>query len=249
MTARPRRPRNTPLRTVIAVCGELVVTAGVLALLYLVWLFWWTSVVANRHADEAVAAFAVSAPAVSAEPAELRTGDPPVMPAAAPGETIGLLRVPRWSGLTANAMPIVEGIGSDVLDRAAAGHYPSTQMPGDLGNVGLAGHRRTYGNSFRHVDLLREHDAIVVETAETWYVYQVTGWEIVEPTRSEVVAPVPHHPERAPTARLLTLTTCHSLTAGEYGNDHRWITYAELVGWLPRSDGTPAVLSGTPVAS
>ncbi|TKR27318.1 class E sortase [Cellulomonas hominis] len=246
MSRTRRRSRCAPLRTAVAVCGELVVTVGVLALLYLVWLFWWTSVVAGRHAADAVEAFAVAAPAGSAQPAELRIGDPPVLPAAEPGETIGLLRVPRWSGLTANAMPVVEGTGADVLDRAAAGHYPGTQMPGDVGNVGLAGHRRTYGNSFRYVDRLRVGDPIVIETAETWYVYEVTGWEIVHPASSDVVAPVPHHPERAPTARMLTLTTCHSLTTGEYGNDHRWITYAELVGWLPRGDGTPAVLTATP---
>ena len=63
---------------------------------------------------------------------------------------------------------------------------------------------------------------------------------------AEVVAPVPHHPEEVPTERLLTMTTCHSLTAGEWGNDHRWITYATFSYWMPRSEGRPASVINDP---
>jgi sortase A len=139
-------------------------------------------------------------------------------------------------------MPVVEGTTTDLLDRAMAGRYTGTQQVGEVGNVALAGHRRTWGDSFRHVDRLVPGDPVVIETASTWYVYEVTSHEIVEPSESSVLAPVPRQPGVVPTERLLTLTTCHSRTLGEYGNDQRWITYATFVGWLDRAEGTPEAI-------
>lgn len=250
MTAHPvssptaaRRGRAAgPRPTVAGVLGELLITLGVLLLLFLAWQLWWTSVVAGRDAQEVMDRFRASLPPATATVAELRTDDPPAPEPVGHGETIGILTVPRWAGLTDNAMPVVEGTSQDLLDRALAGRYPQTQQLGEVGNVALAGHRRTYGDSFRHVDELRPGDALVVETATTGYVYEVVSDEIVPPTASEVLLPVPHRPDEVPTERLLTLTTCHSLTLGEYGNDHRWITYARFAGWLDRAEGTPAVL-------
>jgi sortase A len=70
-------------------------------------------------------------------------------------------------------MPIVEGIDKELLDQALAGHYPDTQQVGEVGNFALAGHRRTYGDSFRYVNELQTGDQIIVETAQAWYVYEV----------------------------------------------------------------------------
>lgn len=244
MPGRRALPRRRGMvRSVLPVLGELLVTGGAFLLLYLVWLFCWTSWTSGHQAARAVDAFLADTSPANSQIVDLRTDDPPVPDAPSDGDTFGVLRVPRWGGLTSNTMPITEGTGKNILDRGAAGHYPQTQLPGEVGNTALAGHRRTYGNSFRYVDRLRTGDALVIETADTWYVYEVTGWEIVDPGESDVVAPVPRHPEQRPTQRLLTLTTCHSLTSGEYGNDHRWIVYAEFTGWLPRADGTPAALT------
>ena len=162
------------------------------------------------------------------------------------GETIGMLVVPKWYGVTNNNMPILEGTGSDVLDQAAAGHYPETQQLGELGNFSIAGHRRTYGNSFRRIDLLQEGDEIVVSTAKTWYVFRVTGHEIVQPEQVSVIAPVPNQPDAQPTERYITLTTCHGSTAGEFGNDQRWIVHAKFEYWMDRAEGRPASVLNDP---
>ncbi|MFE7408354.1 class E sortase [Isoptericola sp. NPDC057559] len=236
--ARPPRRRSAG-SAVVGGVGELLITLGVVLGLFVVWQLWWTSVEANAQAQEVVQEFRATLPPANPAVAELRTDDPPVPDPVGYGETIGTLIVPRWYGLTNNAMPIAEGTGMDVLDKAMAGHYEASQQVGDIGNFALAGHRRTHGNSFRHVDELKKGDQVIVETAKTWYVYEVTDHEIVTPDQVDVVAPVPHHPDQKPTERLLTLTTCHSLTLGEYGNDHRWITYATFVGWMDRADGTP----------
>ncbi|RMI14103.1 class E sortase [Cellulomonas triticagri] len=242
-TRRHARRRPGSAGAVVAgVLGEVLLTLGVVLALFVVWQLWWTSVVAGREADAVVDAFRQAVPAAAAAETPLRTDDPPVAEPVAHGGTIGVLTVPRWEGLTNNAMPVVEGTSQDLLDRALAGRYSSTQQLGEVGNTVLAGHRRSYGDSFRYVNRLEPGDPIIVETATTWYVYEVTGDEIVTPDTTDVLLPVPRQPGVEPTERTLTLTTCHSLTLGEYGNDHRWITYARFVGWLDRADGTPPQL-------
>ena len=73
-----------------------------------------------------------------------------------------MLVVPQWYGVTNNNMPILEGTGPDVLDQAAAGHYPDTQQLAEIGNFAIAGHRRTNDNSFRRIDLLdRDRKSVV----------------------------------------------------------------------------------------
>ena len=226
--------------------GELLITAGLVVALFLCWQLWWTSIDANASAQAVATQFhekQVESPKVEGTK---HTEDPPVMEKVGYGETIGMLVVPKWYGVTNNNMPVLEGTGSDVLDQAAAGHYPETQQLGELGNFAIAGHRRTYGNSFRRIDLLQEGDEIVVSTADTWYVFTVTNHEIVQPEQVEVIAPVPNQPDVQPTERYITLTTCHGSTAGEFGNDQRWIVHAKFSYWMNRSEGRPASVLNDP---
>ena len=46
--------------------------------------------------------------------------------------------------------------------------------------------------------------------------------------------------------RYITLTTCHSLTTGEWGNDHRWIVHGKFSYWMPRTEGRPASVLNDP---
>ena len=114
------------------------------------------------------------------------------------GQPMGVLIVPKWYGITNNNMPIYQGTGQELLDQAAAGHYQNTAYPGAIGNFSVAGHRRTNGNSFRRIDLLKAGDEVIVETATAWYVYKVTGHEIVDPSQVDVIAPVPNNPNARP---------------------------------------------------
>lgn len=239
--------RRVPARIgVLGFLGELLLTLGIVVGLFVVWQLWWTGIGPVQEAREQVAQFYEHVAPAAPEPVApdgLRTDDVPDVPQVGHGETLGVLVVPDWADKTQNRMPIVEGVTPDILDRAFAGHYPGTATPGQLGNFSVAGHRRSYGNNFLHVPDLEAGDAVVVETAETWFVYRVTGHEIVTPDRTDVVAPVPGKPAAEPDRRLLTMTTCHSVRYGAFGNDHRWIVHAELEGWLPRSAGTPDVVA------
>lgn len=229
-------------RRMLAVLGELLVTAGVLLALFWCWQTWWTTLAADREAAEMRRDFGDLAGAAPSEVVALRTGPPPVPSTVAPGEILGLLHVPSFSP-GSRVIPILEGVDDDVLNRGAAGHYPSTQSVGAVGNAALAGHRRTYGDVFLDLPELRRGDPVVVETATTWYVYEVTRHRVVPPDDTDAIAAVPGGRNKTATKRMLTLTTCHSPTLGSYGSSHRWITYAAFIGWVDRSDGTPPQLA------
>src|SRR5882757_4931822 len=96
---------------------------------------------------------------------------------------------------------VVEGTGASAL-RAGAGHYPNTPLPGEEGNVGIAGHLTTYGKPFANLDHLAVGDEIVLETPIGRHVYRVTRSPFVVPnTDFTVISQTPGH--------TLTLTTCH----------------------------------------
>jgi sortase A len=106
---------------------------------------------------------------------------------------VGRLEMPRL-GLVAI---VREGTSDDVL-RFAAGHVPGTALPGEPGNVVIAGHRDTL---FRPLKEVRPGDALRLTTPDGAFEYAVTQVEVVEPTRLDVLEP------RAP--REATLVTCY----------------------------------------
>ena len=102
---------------------------------------------------------------------------------------------------------VVEGISGNAL-RAGAGHYPQTVLPGERGNVAIAGHRTGFGEPFRHIDKLKPKDLITLETPVGSYTYEVVAapvdghanpW-ITNPNDLSVLAPT--------IDATLTLTTC-----------------------------------------
>jgi sortase A len=95
-----------------------------------------------------------------------------------------------------------EGIRLTTLDRGP-GHWPGTAMPGQIGNVVVAGHRTSHGAEFRHLDALAPGDEVVFSTADGTFTYHVTGTQIVTPDAVWIVDPTD-----TPTA---TLFACHPL--------------------------------------
>lgn len=147
---------------------------------------------------------------------------------------IGVLHVPLWG--EDYAAPIKVGAVDAVLDTGRLGQYSSTQLPGEVGNSAIAGHRLTRGNPFLHIDKLKPGDPIVVETSEAWLVFQVSREnEIVPPTQVDVLEPVPGEPGVEPTERILTLQSCWPLNT----SSDRIIVYAELSHWSARDKGYP----------
>jgi sortase A len=110
----------------------------------------------------------------------------------ADGDVIGEIEVPRI-GLKAI---VVQGDSARLL-RRAVGHLPETALPGDPGNVALAGHR---DGLFRPLRNVRAGDSITLRTADREFQYQVEWAAVVPPTAVRVVQPT--------SESALTLVTC-----------------------------------------
>ena len=117
---------------------------------------------------------------------------PKSAPAAADG-LIGRIEIPRLL----LSVVVMEGIGRTTL-RRGIGHIPGTALPGQPGNVGLAGHRDTF---FRALKDLRVNDEIRFSTPRGDFRYEVESLRIVDPDDTGALA--------ASGENVLTLVTCY----------------------------------------
>lgn len=212
------------VRAVMGLLGELLITAGLVLLLFVGWQLWWTDVVSDADAGRTVAALQqdFGEASTSAAPAEL-------------GDAFAIVHIPRFGADFAR--PLYEGTTRDILQRGV-GHYTDTAMPGQIGNFSMAGHRTTYGKPFNRIAELREGDVIVIETRDTYFVYRVTEHEIVAPSHASVLLPVPEQPSAVPSQAFLTMTSCHP----EYSSRERYIVHGLLAATYSRAEGVPADL-------
>jgi len=113
--------------------------------------------------------------------------------AAPKGSSLGQIEISSI-GLTAM---IEEGDDRRTL-RRAVGHISGTALPGQQGNIVLAGHRDTF---FRPLRNIHKGDEIILKTLNGSYRYRVDFIEVVGPHVTEVL-----DDSAAP---ILTLVTCY----------------------------------------
>ena len=240
----PRRP----LLPIVQVVGELLITLGVIALLFVAWELWWTNVEADAAQGAAVKQFVQENPVPTTPAAGTSAGSaaaaggtgsqvPVVGTAPAHGKAIGVIYIPRLGA--DYSRPIIEGTSPDVLDTLGLGHYGGTAMPGAVGNFVLAGHRQTHGAVLDAIHTLVPGDNIYVQTADGFYTYVFRNQEIVLPDRTDVLAPVPTEPGVKPEQGILTLTSCNP----RFGSQERIIAYSVFDSWQPLSAGPPAAIA------
>jgi sortase A len=111
------------------------------------------------------------------------------------GQPIGVIRIDAIE----LDMAVVQGANWWTLMRGP-GHYASTPLPGDGGNVAIAGHRTTFLHPFGGLDRIRAGDLIAIQTASGEFVYRVAWRRILPPDATWVTRPTAHP--------SLTLTTC-----------------------------------------
>lgn len=238
---RAMRKRATARRrvSVVGVIGELLITGGVLVLLFLGWELWLNDLVVGQELNRKGEVLSQEWSGGFVEPSkpEVQRPDPgePVV-SAEPGfaETFATMIIPRF-GSDYNK-PVAQGVTlEDVLNPLGIGHYPGTAMPGAVGNAAFAAHRTTYGAPFANIADLRLGDSIYVETPEGWYLYKFRGFEWVLPTGVGVIDPVPQLPGVEPTQRFITLTSCNP----RFSAAERIVAYGLYETWYPRADGAP----------
>jgi len=118
---------------------------------------------------------------------------PQGLPATATGGLIGRIEIPRL-GISA---VVAEGIDNTTL-RRAVGHIPGTGLPGQPGNVALAGHRDTF---FRPLRNIHQNDVITLTTLQGEYRYRVVSARVVSAYDVAVLDPSANE--------VLTLVTCY----------------------------------------
>jgi sortase A len=124
--------------------------------------------------------------------AELSETEPAIKPRI--GSMIGKIWIPR---LGINAI-VDEGINHKTLSWSV-GHIPSTALPGQSGNIGIAGHRDTFFRSLRHIE---REDMITLTTLRGEFRYRVVSIKVVGPSDLAVL-------ESDGASEILTLVTCY----------------------------------------
>jgi sortase A len=124
---------------------------------------------------------------------EIVQPEPAVRPAVKDGDLLGRIDIPRLGVSVA----VLQGTNSRML-RLGAGHIEDTPLPGEPGNIGIAGHRDTF---FRELKDIRPKDEIQLQTATGLFRYEVDWARVVTPDDVSVLAPS--------TDSVLTLVTCY----------------------------------------
>ena len=124
--------------------------------------------------------------------------NPPANPyAAEPEIRHGTLAIPAI-GLE---QPFFEGVSLTAINRGPS-HWPGTAMPGELGNVVIAGHRTTYTRPFWDLQALQPGDELIFTMNDgTRHVYALDQIQIVSPTDVHIVEQTHAH--------TATLFACH----------------------------------------
>lgn len=225
-----RTTLGTIVRGTIRGTGELLITVGLVVLLFAAYEVWGTTAEINAHQNDMARQLEQ----------QWQGGDPTVGPSTGPGgptqapaaegNAIALLYIPKLD----KRWVVVQGVARADI-RRNPGHYPNSAKPGQPGNFAIAGHRNRA--TFWDLDQLQPDDPLIVETKTDWYVYRVVKTRIVLPTQVEVVSA---RPPTMPAGKLITLTTCNP----KFDNYQRLIVHGELDYSMAKSAGRPTELGG-----
>ena len=204
--------------------GELLLTAGALVLLFVVYTLWGTGIQTASAQDDLRQQLDFNG-------GQIVKQDPVVLDDLELGDAYGIMRIPRfgedWEWI------IIQGTEPADLENGP-GHYIDSVDPGEVGNFSIAGHRSGHGNPFVDFAELRAGDIVEIETATGIFTYQLddapdgdSDGNKIAITDTWVVDPVPGEPAGTePTERRITLTTCWP----RLGSSDRMFATGTLVG-------------------
>jgi sortase (surface protein transpeptidase) len=171
-TVKIQRPTPEPVdgfgRKAVRGFGELMITAGLVILLFVVYEVYVTDLISAGKQNEATVAlddqWNESNTVAPVDPQRQVQYD------LIEGKAFAKMYIPVFG--PDYHFSIVEGTTDKHLE-VGPGHYVGTALPGNPGNFAVAGHRVGKGAPFNDLDLLSSCDAIVVETQATWVVYRM----------------------------------------------------------------------------
>lgn len=267
----PPPPRKETSRTIIRTTGEVLLTLGMVVLLFVVYQLYITNIFSAQKQASATTQLNQEWDTVLG-PQRVNHYD------LADGHGLAKLYIPSFG--QDYVYTIVEGTNDNDL-AIGPGHYTGSALPGQPGDMAVAGHRVSHGAPFSDLGNLQSCDSIVIESDADWYVYrvlpmpdEVAGWatdrgktqqcsgpdgeskvapltgpyaqtvgrEIVLPTEGDVVAPVPHHYGMTlPANQLLPLLTLTTCNP-KFQATQRMIVHAVLVKDWKKDSADPTKL-------
>ena len=204
--------RQHRINSALDLIGKTLISAGLLLLLFVAYQLWGTGLAERQAQNKLKTQFITSTTvAPTATDAPTTTTLPP---APTKGDVVARMVIDKISV----DKFVIAGVGYKELEKGP-GLFAGSPLPGQLGNVAIAGHRTTFGAPFSRVNELVDGDRIVMQTSRGEFVYLVTGEpKIVKASDVDVIRTV--DPSRA----ILTLVTCHP----KWTSENRMIISAEL---------------------
>lgn len=222
--SRPRRRRPG----ILTITGLVLIAIGVASLGWIGYQYFGTNAPAQEAAKSEISSLQkdwengggidLPDPSTTAEPtagasptSTATTSTNTVYSQAQLDKAMAILSIPRFGA--DYKVPILVGTSDYALSHGV-GWYNQTQLPGQLGNFAIAGHRITHGQPFARLLELKPGDRVIVETKSYVYTYVIDSSPAsltVKDTQTWVLDPVPGKSGLTPTQSLITLTTCQDL--------------------------------------
>lgn len=205
--------RRNRVNRLLDLTGKTLISTGLLLLLFVAYQLWGTGLAERQAQDNLKSQFATT------------TTLPVTTPTNAPTTTLAPV-APKKGDVVAQIIIesinvekfVVAGVGYKELEKGP-GLFTGSPLPGQLGNVAIAGHRTTYGAPFSRLDELVTGDRIVMKTPQASFTYLVSAApKIVGASDVDVIRTIDA------TRATLTLVTCHP----KWTSKNRLIISAEL---------------------
>ncbi len=221
--------RNRRLRRAFVAFGWMR-DIGLILIAFAAWQLWGTSIEQSQAQQMLRQQFTSHLPST---PAAATTAVGPALISAAvtvptppEGSVVGRLRIPAI-GVD---QYVVEGTSEGDLSKGP-GHYIGTSMPGQAGNVAIAGHRTTYGAPFNNLNALKVGDQIsLTSNSGEQLTYVVSATPVAVSPKDVAVL-------NSGADNRLTLTTCNP----RFSSSQRLVAVADLT--------TPHTVAASPTVA
>ena len=192
--------------------GRTMIVAGLLLLSFVAYQLWGTGIVEGRSQT------AIAKQFVKPQPIQPQVGG-----------LVGRITIPSIGV----SKYVVAGVRLKDLERGP-GLFPGSPMPGQKGNVAIAGHRTTFGAPFSRIDELRGNERIVLESKDGTFTYIVNGEPKIVLATDTAVAKTTN-----PDIAIITLVSCYP----KWTSTKRIVVVATLDSTVLPLPATPLVTS------
>ena len=192
--------------------GRTMIVAGLLLLSFVAYQLWGTGIVESRSQT------AIAKQFVKPQPIQPQLGG-----------LVGRITIPSIGV----SKYVVAGVRLKDLERGP-GLFPGSPMPGQKGNVAIAGHRTTFGAPFSRIDEIQDSDKIILESKDGTFTYIVNGEPKIVLATDTAVAKTTN-----PDIAIITLVSCYP----KWTSTKRIVVVATLDSTVLPLPATPLVTS------